>query len=266
MQKKSKLTTEDILESVKKKTEKVNVYINDKQIDLPIHYNLMATESYVENYEITKDSKEAFCKMLLDAIGISDDEYIKNIKIEDLKTINEDDLKRIGEIIINQSKDLNSNYINSKEKSFYDNFNEAILCEYEKYRKEIKKVTDAMVEPFEKIRKSLEIQKGMFTNNVATRISNVENRENSNYKTGIDILKDFKPIKNPTNTLLEKQIEANKNIGKILLENQKENRIANEESTKINIKNYRIMVATLIVSAISIIISGISLWVTFKNS
>lgn len=266
MQEKSKVTTEDIIETLKKNTEKVNVCINSKQIELPIHYNLMATESYVESYEVTKNCKEAFYVMLLDTIGISDDEYIKNIKIEDLRTINNDDLIRIGEIVIKQSKDLSLNYRNNKENSFYENFNIAILKEYEKYKKEIKKVTDAMIEPFEKIRKSLEITKGLCSNSVSTNIMNVKDRQNTDCRTGIDIIKELKPIGNPMNKLLKEQIGINKNIAKILLENQRENKIANEDTTKFNIKNYRIMIATLIVSAISAILTGISLLITFIGS
>jgi hypothetical protein len=89
---------------------------------------------------------------------------------------------------------------------------------------------------------------------------------NNNYKTGIDVFKDLKPIKNPTNTLLEEQIEANKSIAKILLENQKENRIANEESTKLNRNNFYIMVATLIATIIGIIITGVGVWITIKGN
>lgn len=263
MQEKSKITTEDIIEALKKNTEKVSVDINSKQVELPIHYNLMATESYVESYEATKNCKEAFYVMLLDTIGISDDEYIKNIKIEDLRTINNEDLMRIGKIVIKQSKDLSLNYINNKENSFYENFNIAILKEYEKYKKEIKKVIDAMIEPFEKIRKSLEITKGLCSNSTSTNIMNVKDRPNTNFRTGIDIIKDLKPIENSMNKLLKEQTSINKNIAKILLENQRENKIANEDTTKLNIKNYKIMIATLIVSTISMILTGISLWITF---
>lgn len=264
------MKTEDLIEYAKKKNKKINVCIKGKMIELPIHYNLIATESYIENYEVTKDNKEAFCMMLLDSIGISDDEYIKNISIEDIKTINDDDLKNIGKIIISQSKDLALNYIDNKDKSFYENFYDAIIKEYEKYKIEIKKVTDTMIEPIQKMKKSLELStkgiKSIMGNNVPINLINKENTSNYNYKTGVDIFKDLRSIKNPTNELLKEQIEANKGIAKILLENQKENRLANEESTKLNKKNFYIMVATLIATLIGIIITGIGVWITIKGN
>jgi hypothetical protein len=264
------MKTEDLIEHLKKNTKKVNVKINGKNIDLPIHYNLVATESYIDNFENTKDCKEAFRAMLLDSIGISDEEDIKNINTEDIKTISDEDLVRIGIIIIKQSKDLDSNYTNQKEKSFYENFNKAILKEYEKYKIEIKKVTDTMIEPFERMRNSIElVSKGISSiveNNMPIQPISDENISNNKYKTGIDVFKDLKPIKNPTNILLEEQIEANKSIAKILLENQKENRIANEESTKLNRNNFYIMVATLIATIIGIIITGVGVWITIKGN
>lgn len=262
--------TEDLIEKMKKNIEKVNIKIDGKQIDLPIHYNLIATESYVENYNKTRDSKESFLIMLLDAIGLSDDKYIKNIKIENIKTINEKDLIKIGKTIVNQSKDLALNFVDDKEKSFYDNFNEAINKEYEKYKVEIKKVTDSMIEPLKKMNESIQITakgiKSIMGNNLPVNIVDKETTLNYNYKTNNDIFKDMKLIRNPTNELLKEQIKANKSIAKILLENQKENRLANEEATKLNKKNFYIMVATLVATIIGIIITSVGVWITIKGN
>lgn len=280
-EKSKKLTIDELIEAVKKRTKNVIVTIDKKEISLPIFFNLSAMEIYINKYESTHDVKEAFCYMILDMISHTKELENQNLTIENIKTISDKEFKKIGEVIINDSDELIQEYKKNKQDNFFENFHIAIMSENDKFAKQMQKIAKVFVEPASKIAKAFEPIQSLNMNNFLSNINDmkaISNTKDINYGKDIDVFKipKIEPIKPEdiyTNKLLQKQIEADENIAKILLENKEENRvayegnrIANKEATKLNIKNYKIMVATLIATIISIILAGISLWVAIKGN
>lgn len=264
MKEKHITTTEEFLDGIKKKTKLVSVNIKGKKIKLPIDYCPNAIEIYMNNYELTKDKKETFCIMLKNMTDsrknlFKENKDVCNVTIENIKDIDDKDLKKIGEIIINQSKDLIVIYTECKETNFYDNFHKAIEYKYDKNMKELQTTSQNFIEPI----------KSLSMNNLFSTINEMKSITN-NHKTSIDIMEElkFEPLKAEdiyTNVLLKKQIEADENIAKITLENQIENKNANDKAEKINKMNFKVVVATLIVTILSLIVAMGSLWVTIKK-
>ena len=241
-------------------SKKINIKINEKIIELSIKHNLIATKSYVDAYERTKDYKESFYNMILESL--EDD---NNLAINDIKTINEDNLIEIGKIILNQSKDLLLNYKNDKTKTFYENFHYSVIKEYEKYKTNIQEISNGFSDVIKTFKKGIDYLSNSIVNqsDIANNKNIIDNFSNENFNPSL-LVNNIKPFKNPVHGLLKEQIQENKNITKILLETEQKNTIANEESTKMNEKNLRFVKYTLIVTIIGVIISIISICVTIK--
>lgn len=263
------MKTEDLIERIKKKTIKVNVNMNHKQVEFPILYNSLATDSYGKKYKETKDNKESFYSMVLDAIGFRDKEDVKNLKIEDIKTINDDDLRKIGNVILTQSKELYSNFIDNKQKNFFENFHEAILKEYEQHEKREEEYGLKFNSSFSSIKSPFDFSQNSSMKNLISTVNNMKEmvKVNNNYDN-IEFPK-IKPIKAEdiyTNQLLKQQMEVNENVVKSLEELTEEFRRGNMETTKFNKKNFLFVVLTFIATMLGIVVTILIAYITMHMS
>lgn len=257
---KKKITSvDDLINAVKRNTDLIDIRIKDKKVIIPIYYNAHAFQTYLHTYKITEDKRKAFCSMLESMINTSknlfkDNKDIQNMTIEDIQAINDNDLKILGEAIINKSDTLNEGYDKQSASNFYENFYKAIMFEYDKYEKHSQEIAKKIIEPFKEIYKQFE---------PINKVENVVYQDNLNEinKPEYEILK---PENMYTNVLLKQMLEISENNTNIYLKTLEENRISNKETAKFNKNSYRIMIATLISTIVGIIIAGVSLWIAFK--
>jgi hypothetical protein len=102
---------DDFINSYKRSIRLVAVTINGEQMDLPITYSMNSAIKYRDGYEETNDHRLAFCIMVLDIINqnkkfIDENNEFSNLDIEDIISIEDCELKKIGEEIISSSKYL----------------------------------------------------------------------------------------------------------------------------------------------------------------
>lgn len=251
MKSKSIRTTEEFLEAIRNRTEFASVIINKQEVKVPIFFSSKAMETYIDNYESTKDSKESFYMMLKEIINshknlFKENKEIQNITIEDIRDMYDADLKKIGEVIINQDENLRKFYVNDEDKSFFDNFNSAVLQEYNKFSEELKERFNNSFGAIEKLKKSISsVSKYDMSNSIP--ISEYIKPLNIS-----DIIKEKPEIKS-INSLLERQVQANEQIVEILSEEREINKMSNERNEKINKRNFILTLFTFIMAILSFI-------------
>lgn len=112
-------SAEDLINSYKRSIRYVTVAINEEEINLPITYSMNAAIKYRDGYEEKNDYRFAFCIMILNIINqnkkfMNENNTIPDLGIDDISSIDDSDLKKIGEEIINSSKylkDIEEDYL-----------------------------------------------------------------------------------------------------------------------------------------------------------
>ncbi|WP_252247125.1 hypothetical protein [Clostridium sp. ZBS4] len=246
MESKNIVTAQQLIDAIRKNTKLFTVIINNKKIILPIYYNSGASMEYENNYKLTKDSKESFCVMLLDMINNSknlfkDNLDIQNLVLEDIKVISNDELKKIGEIIINSSEWLKEFFINDENKNFFDNFNTAIIGEHNKYVQEANKRWKKLFNADDKIYNSV--------NNMFSKIDNMQTLVEKNINKNTFELPKAEML-DVGETIFHEQLEIDKQIAQTLLESIEENKIASIKADRNNKINTILVIFTLIVTTI----------------
>jgi len=96
---------ENIIEAHRKAVKLVSVNWNDVQLEVPIFYSLDAAIAYEEAFEETKSYRKSFCTMVLRIINnnkkviYQEDEFLI-LDLDDIESLSDNDLKKIGEEII----------------------------------------------------------------------------------------------------------------------------------------------------------------------
>ncbi|NFT93951.1 hypothetical protein FDF86_16615 [Clostridium botulinum] len=250
MESKNIVTAQQLIDAIRKNTKLVTVIINNKKIILPIYYNSGASMEYENNYKLTKDSKESFCVMLLDMINNSknlfkDNLDIQNLVLEDIKVISNDELKKIGEIIINSSEWLKEFFINDEDENFFDNFNTAIIGERNKYIQESNKRWKKLFNENDTIYSSVNSMFSKIDNMQTLVAKNVNINKNTSELPKAEMLN-----LNVEDTIFYKQLEIDEQIAQTLLESIEENKIASIKADRNNKINTILVIVTLIVTTI----------------
>lgn len=292
--------SQNIIEAHRKAVKLVSVNLRGQQIQIPIFYSMSAAKSYEETLESTNNSRTAFCAMVFTMIEnnksfVDEADIYKNITMEDIMAIGDDDLQKVGRQIIEQSSYLKKHYVSHEGKSFFENFNEAFI-------KEKKEIGAKIAESLKPVRDSLKnISQLAISPGIKSLLSNIEVMKNLNnaFTTAqtntplIDAkydkeLFDFDSFEfeNPTfrtNELLqdmaekleklnkiqaeqfENSIKVNEAIANTLLEEQRarvmrdeEERIYRVEQDKQNKRNYRSNIAVLLISTAALLVSVLS--------
>ncbi|GAA3653098.1 hypothetical protein [Asaccharospora irregularis] len=137
---------EEFIDSYKRSIKFIPVTINGEEVRLPITYSMNAAKKYRDAYEGNKDYRLAFYIMTLEIINqnkkfIDGDNTIPNLDIDDISSINNSDLIRIGRGIIDSSKYLKDIEVDYTEiDSFFEKFYLINKKEDEVYREKISKV------------------------------------------------------------------------------------------------------------------------------
>jgi len=142
---------EDIIEVHKRMIKLVPVNWQDRELEIPVYYSMDAASTYEKAFEETKNYRKAFCKMVLRIIRNSrnvvyqEDEF-PTLQLDDIESLSDNDLKKIGEEIIDSSDYLKrfDEEVTEEADDFFMNFYLIHKKEAEEYREQMKKIAEQM--------------------------------------------------------------------------------------------------------------------------
>jgi hypothetical protein len=141
----------DITEAYKRAIKLVPVNWQDRELEIPIYYSMDAASTYEKAFEETKNYRKAFCKMVLRIIRNSrnvvyqEDEF-PTLQLDDIESLSDNDLKKIGEEIIDSSDYLKrfDEEVTEEADDFFIKFYLIHKKEAEEYREQMKKIAVQM--------------------------------------------------------------------------------------------------------------------------
>ncbi|TZE82100.1 hypothetical protein [Calorimonas adulescens] len=147
---------ENIIEAHRKAVKLVSVNWNDVQLEVPIFYSLDAAIAYEEAFEETKSYRKSFCTMVLRIINnnkkviYQEDEFLI-LDLDDIESLSDNDLKKIGEEII-----CSSDYLKRFEEEVSEEADDFFKKFYLIHKKETKKYREHMGKMVEQIKPKLD--------------------------------------------------------------------------------------------------------------
>ena len=141
----------DITEAYKRAIKLVPVNWQDRELEIPVYYSMDAASTYEKAFEETKNYRKAFCKMVLRMIRNSrnvvyQEGEFPTLQLDDIESLSDNDLKKIGEEIIDSSDYLKrfDEEVTEEADDFFKKFYLIHKKETEKYREHMKKIAERM--------------------------------------------------------------------------------------------------------------------------
>ena len=141
----------DITEAYKRAIKLVPVNWQDRELEIPVYYSMDAASTYEKAFEETKNYRKAFCKMVLRIIRNSrnvvyQEGEFPTLQLDDIESLSDNDLKKIGEEIIDSSDYLKrfDEEVTEEADDFFKKFYLIHKKETEKYREHMKKIAERM--------------------------------------------------------------------------------------------------------------------------
>ena len=141
----------DITEAYKRAIKLVPVNWQDRELEIPVYYSMDAASTYEKAFEETKNYRKAFCKMVLRIIRNSrnvvyQEGEFPTLQLDDIESLSDNDLKKIGEEIIDSSDYLKrfDEEVTEEADDFFKKFYLIHKKETEKYREHMKKIAEQM--------------------------------------------------------------------------------------------------------------------------
>ena len=141
----------DITEAYKRAIKLVPVNWQDRELEIPVYYSMDAASTYEKAFEETKNYRKAFCKMVLRIIRNSRNVVYQEgefpaLQLDDIESLSDNDLKKIGEEIIDSSDYLKrfDEEVTEEADDFFMNFYLIHKKEAEEYREQMKKIAEQM--------------------------------------------------------------------------------------------------------------------------
>ncbi|MEN2775223.1 hypothetical protein ABCY62_09275 [Acetivibrio clariflavus] len=141
----------DITEAYKRAIKLVPVNWQDRELKIPVYYSMDAASTYEKAFEETKNYRKAFCKMVLRIIRNSrnvvyQEGEFPTLQLDDIESLSDNDLKKIGEEIIDSSDYLKrfDEEVTEEADDFFMKFYLIHKKEAEEYREQMKKIVERM--------------------------------------------------------------------------------------------------------------------------
>jgi len=139
----------NVISAIKQQIRFISVALDGgKAINLPVRYSLNVSEAYHDSFEKTNDCRAAFCAMVYQMVednkGFADNENeLSGLTQESIKFISDEELKKIGEALLQEIDSLKKHYNEDKGNNFFERFHAAISGE----KKEIEEKLKRQMEP-----------------------------------------------------------------------------------------------------------------------
>lgn len=141
----------DIIDAHKRVIKLVPVNWKDRELKIPVYYSMDAASTYEKAFEETKNYRKSFCKMVLRIIRNSrnvvyQEGEFPTLQLDDIESLSDNDLKKIGEEIIDSSDYLKrfDEEVTEEADDFFKKFYLIHKKETEKYREHMKKIAERM--------------------------------------------------------------------------------------------------------------------------
>jgi hypothetical protein len=141
----------DITEAHKRAIKLVPVNWKGRELKIPVYYSMDAAITYEKAFEETKNYRKSFCIMVLKIISnnqkvIYQEGEFPALQSDDIESLSDNDLKKIGEEIIYSSDYLKrfDEEVSEEADDFFKKFYLIHKKETEKYREHMKKIAKKM--------------------------------------------------------------------------------------------------------------------------
>lgn len=141
----------DITEAYKRAIKLVSVNWQGRELKIPVYYSMNASSTYEKAFKDTKNYRKSFCTMVLEIINnnqkvIYQEGEFPTLQLDDIESLSDNDLKKIGEEIIDSSDYLKrfDEEVSEEADDFFKKFYLIHKKETEKYREHMKKIAEQM--------------------------------------------------------------------------------------------------------------------------
>lgn len=141
----------DITEAYKRAIKLVPVNWQGRELKIPVYYSMNAAITYEKAIEETKNYRKSFCTMVLEIINnnqkvIYQEGEFPALNLDDIEGLSDNDLKKIGEEIIDSSDYLKrfDEEVTEEADDFFMKFYLIHKKEAEEYREQMKKIAEQM--------------------------------------------------------------------------------------------------------------------------
>lgn len=140
-----------ITEAYKRAIKLVPVNWQGRELEIPVYYSMDAASAYEKAFKETKNHRKSFCKMVLRIIRnnrnvVYQEGEFPALQLDDIESLSDNDLKKIGEEIIYSSDYLKrfDEEVPEEADDFFKKFYLIHKKETEKYREHMKKIAERM--------------------------------------------------------------------------------------------------------------------------
>lgn len=147
---KQNITVVDLDKVIKQKIKFVSIALDGKAIRFPVHHSINVYEAYHESFKETNDYRTAFCAMAYQMVE-DDKEFVSNkedfsgLTVEDIKAISDEDLKKIGETLLQEADTFKKHYHEDTESDFFRNFMARLSVKRKNPRKRLRKRMESFI-------------------------------------------------------------------------------------------------------------------------
>lgn len=156
------LTVEEIIKNRKSRVKLVNIVINDENYQIPVWYASSVHKNYLNKYETINNYRKAFCylvyKMYMDNKKICE---LKDIDEKTIEKIADEDLEKIGHMIIEEHDYLKKHYICSDDNIFFEDFYNAVKKANDELIANTKGIVEKFTRPSKIIDKAIRATKAL---------------------------------------------------------------------------------------------------------
>lgn len=118
------MNANELLNAIRKATDIVEVNMGNRKVKIPIYYNAVALDTYIESYKDKKNTKVAFCKMVEkmvnEHVNLDNNEEVTELTFDELIALKENELIKIGTVIAKQGN--YDDIFKNPECDFFDEF------------------------------------------------------------------------------------------------------------------------------------------------
>jgi hypothetical protein len=159
-------TADDVANVVKQRIKFISVTYDGKVINFPIRYSINVSEAYHDSFKETNDYRAAFCTMAYQMVEdnkkfVDNKEEIADLTAKDIKALSDEDLKKIGETLIQEVDTLKKHYHEDTEPDFFKRFHGAICAEKKEFEEKLKEGIQPVVGTMQIINNSIKMTSSM---------------------------------------------------------------------------------------------------------
>lgn len=158
-------TIDDVVNAIKLGIKIVPVALNGKAICFPVRYSVNVSKAYHDSFKQTNDYRAAFCAMVYQMVEdnkgfIDDKNEISGLTQENIKSISDEELEKIGEALLQEIDSLKKHYNEDTGNNFFERFHAAISGEKKEIEEKLKKQMEPLLKSMQvasKINSSVKI-------------------------------------------------------------------------------------------------------------